>query len=80
MNKKTAKLIATMEAEAAKLNARSDEIDEQCDATGCTPELAAEFEAIQDRLREIRFLIKEANGPKGYICPNTQALVSANID
>ena len=80
MNKKAAAIIATLNAERDSLNARMEELDAIFLAGHGSDELEAEFYAADSRVRELGRLIHEAGQPNRKICPNAQALVSANID
>ena len=75
MNKTTAKLIAALQVELAAAEATK--------AIALT-DLTAEdvFYAACDRIRELTEQISSAGDTccKGYRCPNTAALVAANID
>lgn len=80
MNNKAAAIIATLSAERETLTNRMEELDAIFLAGNGSDEMEAEFYAADSRVRELGRLIHEAGQPNRKICPNTQALVSANID
>lgn len=75
MNSKQVKILAALQAELAVAEATKD---------ASLTDMSAEevFYDACDRIRELNDQIAEASMPvcKGYRCPNTQALVAANID
>ena len=75
MNTKQAKIAAALQAELAA--AESIKAESMSDLTA-----EDVFYAACDRIRELTEQIYEAGTPRraGYRCPNTAALVAANID
>lgn len=73
-------MIAQLNAERTALTARMNELDDIFCAGNGSADLETEFYAADARIREIGRLIHAAGAPKRRICPNTAALVSANID
>ena len=75
MNTKQTKIVAALQAELAAAEATK---------AAALSDLTAEdvFYAACDRIRELNEQIAEASTTRraGYRCPNTAALVAANID
>lgn len=69
-----------LEAERTTLIARTNEIDALFEAGQGTDALSDEYQDAHNRIRAIGREIQQGRRPTRRICPNTAALVAANID